>query len=217
MSRKPGLYDRLSKYDLIIFDVDGTLYFQRGMQIRMAWRLIRHALLERHGVRDLSLILKYRRIREKWDSSRAVDDERIFASLSSKTGVDSGVIRAVITEWMLDRPMDVVRECRDEELVMVIERLRSEGKQVVLYSDYPTEDKCRAAGLPEGIPQFYCGQDDIRTMKPNPSGLFYIMSRYPEITRDRVIMVGDRADRDGAAADNAGISSLILGRFKVIR
>ena len=36
MSRKPGLYDRLSKYDLIIFDVDGTLYFQRGMQIRMA-------------------------------------------------------------------------------------------------------------------------------------------------------------------------------------
>ena len=211
MSKAERLYDRLSAYDLIIFDMDGTLYFQRGMRFRMAMRLIRHALSEKHGIRDLSLILKYRRLREKWDSSMTIDDEGLFALLSEQTGTDINVTRDVITEWMFVNPMDAVRECRDQELIKVIGRLLSDGKQVCIYSDYPTADKCRAVGLPETIPQYYCGQDEIKTMKPNPSGLFYILSRYPGIPKNKAIMVGDRADRDGSAADNAGIASLILG------
>ncbi|MBR1524112.1 MAG: HAD family hydrolase [Lachnospiraceae bacterium] len=217
MNKQERLYDKLSGYELIIFDMDGTLYFQRGMQIRMAMRLIGHALLNKKGLRDLSLILKYRKLREKWDSSKAIDDAELFVLLSQQTGTDKDVIEGIIRKWMFDDPMDVVRECSDRKLIDVIGRLISVGKQVCVYSDYPTEDKCLAVGLPEGIPQYYCGQEAIKTMKPNPSGLFYIMNNFPDIPKKKVIMVGDRSDRDGAAADNAGIDSIILGRFRFLR
>ncbi|MCR5773897.1 MAG: HAD family hydrolase [Lachnospiraceae bacterium] len=211
-----GLYKKLSGYDLIVFDMDGTLYYQRGMQINMAFRLIGHALFE-GGLKDLRLILKYRKLREDWDASKKMNDEDLYASLSEETGKAKEDIRQTIRTWMFEKPMDVVSKCRDEKLVKVIEQLISDGKQVCIYSDYPTEDKVRAVGLPSGIPQYYCGQEDIRTMKPNPSGLFYIMSRYPSVLKDKVIMVGDRADRDGAVADNAGTASLIVGRFRLLR
>ena len=214
--RKDRLYDRLSGYELIIFDMDGTLYYQRGMQIRMAFRLLRHAMLC-GGYRDLAVIQSYRRLREQWDSSVTLDEERLYDKLASKTGYDAKKVRDIIRTWMFEKPMDVVRECRDERLICTIEKLAKDGRQVMIYSDYPTEDKCRAVGLSDDIRQYYCGQGEIRTMKPNPSGLFYIMSCYPDIPKDKVIMVGDRADRDKAAADKAGIKSIILGRFRLFR
>ncbi|MBQ4481736.1 MAG: HAD family hydrolase [Lachnospiraceae bacterium] len=214
---KKNLYEILSEYELIIFDMDGTLYFQKGMQIRMALRLICHALSGKRGIRDLKLILKYRKLREEWDTELSLDEDKLFEKLSEVTRVPADTAQGIIQEWMFERPMDAVRLCRDEELVKTIDKLRAEGKNVCIYSDYPTEDKVRAVGLSGRIPQYYVGMEGIKTMKPNPSGLFYIMSCYPETERSKVIMVGDRADRDKAAADGAGIKSIILGRFKILR
>ncbi len=211
------LYEKLARYDLIIFDMDGTLYFQTGMRIRMALMLIRHCLSGRKGFRDLSLILKYRKLREEWNSLETIDDDQLYHKLKERTGTAADVVGEVIQEWMFDNPVDVVRRCRDKALLGIIDRLITDGKQVCVYSDYPTEDKCRAVYLSEDVPQYYCGQEEIKNMKPNPSALFYIMNEYPEIAKDKVIMVGDRADRDKAAADNAGIASLILGRLKIFR
>jgi HAD superfamily hydrolase (TIGR01549 family) len=210
------LYDRLKEYDLIVFDMDGTLYFQRGMQLAMAVRLMRHALTAKHGFRHLSLILSYRKLREEWDSMRAVTDDELFDSLSRKSGVSPEDIKDLISKWMFDEPMDVVRKCRDRDLIDTMEALKAAGSKIVIYSDYPTEEKCRAVGL-EDYDQIYCGMDEIKTMKPNPSGLFYIMNSYGNVPAAKVIMVGDRDDRDGAAAKAAGTDSLILRRFKVFR
>lgn len=211
------LYDKLSQYDLIIFDMDGTLYFQRGMQLRMAFRLIRHVIAVRGGLRDLRIILNYRKLREKWDSSNSVDEAKLYSAVADDMGLNASRVRDVIREWMFEKPMDVVAECRDEVLIKTIRRLICDGKKVCIYSDYPTEDKCRAVGLGDDIPQYYCGKDEIRTLKPNPSALFYIMNDYPDVIKSKVIMVGDRADRDGAVADNAGTGSLILKRFRAVR
>ncbi|MBQ7583661.1 MAG: HAD-IA family hydrolase [Lachnospiraceae bacterium] len=211
------LYDTLSKYDLIIFDMDGTLYFQRGMQIRMAFRLISHAFAVKGGLKDLRAILKYRKLREGWDSSSSVDEDRLYSAVADDMGMNASRVRDVIKEWMLEKPMDVVGECRDEALMGVIKRLISDGKRVCIYSDYPTEDKCRAVGLNEDIPQYYCGKGEIKTLKPNPSALFYIMNDYPDIHKSRAVMVGDRADRDKACADSAGMDSIILARFRLLR
>ena len=215
--RRSGLYDKLSGYDLIIFDMDGTLYFQRIMQIRMALRLIKNVFTSRQGLRDLFVILKYRRMREEWDSLNSMDDERLYSALAGDRGLTADEVRGIIRKWMFTDPMDVVRECRDEVLLRIMERLLSEGKRICIYSDYPTEDKCQALGLGTGIAQYYCGKDGIRTLKPNPSALFYILNEYSDIRKSSVIMVGDRADRDKAAADNAGIDSLILARYRILR
>ncbi len=214
---KRSLYEKLSGYDLIILDMDGTLYFQRGMQIRMALRLIKHVFSSRNGLKDLSVILKYRKMREKWDSKASMSDEKLYAALADEMSVTASSVRDTIREWMFEKPMDVVRECRDMVLIEMIGRLLGDGKHICIYSDYPTEDKCRAVGLGTDIPQYYCGKGEIKTLKPNPSALFYIMNEYPDINKEKAVMVGDRADRDKAAADNAGIDSIILGRFRLLR
>lgn len=214
---KNSLYDKLKGYDLIIFDMDGTLYYQRGMQIRMAFRLLSHALSSKGGIKDILAISKYRKLRETWDTGNRMDESGLYDAVAKETGLDPVRVRGIIKKWMLENPMDVVGECRDEVLVSLISRLQAEGKNICIYSDYPTENKCKAVGLEREVPQYYCGKGEIKTLKPNPSALFYIMSEYPGILRNKVIMVGDRADRDKAAADNAGIDSLILGRFRLFR
>ncbi len=211
------LYENLSDYDLIIFDMDGTLYFQTAMRLTMAVRLIRHAFTGKCGIRDLKVILEYRREREAWDSLSEMDDDELFNKVGEKLGIHSEEIAGIVNRWMFENPMDVVRCCRDRKLIRIMDNLLNEGRKVCIYSDYATEDKVDALVLDESLTQYYCGKDDIKTMKPNPSGLFYIMSKYPEIDKSKVILVGDRSDRDKAAADNAGIDSKILPKFKLIR
>ncbi|MCR5652081.1 MAG: HAD hydrolase-like protein [Lachnospiraceae bacterium] len=211
------LYKKLSSYSLIIFDMDGTMYLQKSMQIRMGLRLMAHAFFSKGGMREMRTVLDYRKLREGWDSSKQADDNTFFAELSKKYGTDAEEIKSIIQKWMFEIPLDAVRRSGDRELAEVLKRLKSDGKEVCIYSDYPAKDKCAALDLPEDLKIFCCGDEGIRTMKPNPAGLNFIMEQYPDISGDRVIMTGDRKDRDGEAALAAGIDSVILGRFKLIR
>ena len=211
------LCDKLSKYDLIVFDMDGTLYFQKSMQLRMGLKLLGHAVFHKGGAKDLKVILNYRKLREKWDSTKEADDDALFEELSKNSGKSSAQIKETIDEWMFKIPLDIVKESRDSRLIETIGKLLEDGKKICVYSDYAAADKCRAVGLAEDIRIYCCGDGNIRTMKPNPAGLNFILSQYPDVDKDKAIMVGDRKDRDGKAAENAGIDSLILKRFKVGR
>ena len=60
--RKASLYD----YRAVIFDLDGTLYYQKPFRLRMLFYLIGYAIRHPFRVRDLFLIKRYREIRENW-------------------------------------------------------------------------------------------------------------------------------------------------------
>ena len=61
--RKKSLYD----YQVVIFDLDGTLYFQRPFRLRMI-RFLAHRLLTQPScIKDFMIIKKYRSVREHWD------------------------------------------------------------------------------------------------------------------------------------------------------
>ena len=211
------LYKKLSDYSLIVFDMDGTMYFQKSMQVRMGIRLMMHALFDKGGMKDMKIILGYRKLREDHDSSQEADDDVFFSRLSEQYGTDMERIRQIIDRWMFVLPLDAVKLSADHDLAEVVRALLSDGKEVCIYSDYPAKDKCEALGLPKDLMIFCCGDDGIRKMKPDPEGLGFIMGHYPDIPKEKIVMTGDRKDRDALAAANAGIDSVILGRFRIQR
>ena len=211
------LYEKLKGYDLIVFDMDGTLYFQKSLQIRMACRLIKHAAFHIRGFKELRAVLNYRKLREKWDVGKNMDEEGTFKPVSEPTGLQAGGVKNIIDRWMFKEPLRAGKASKDKKLADVINALLSDGKNVCIYSDYPAGDKAAVLDVDKRVRIFSAGSDGIETLKPDPSGLLKVISQYPGTGRDRVVMVGDRKDRDGRAAEGAGVKCVILKRFMVSR
>lgn len=214
----------INDYKLIIFDMDGTLYFQRPLQIHMALRMVL-SCFKPGGLSEVMIVLKFRKLREHWDTLADKDttsqtdvnmDNAQYAYLSTQTGIPVEAIAKAVQKWIYDEPLNIICNYRDHALFEIIKKYHLSEKQVAIYSDYPAIDKRDALKLP-AIPCFYGGQKEISCMKPDPKGLTYIMSVYGITDPSEVLMVGDRQSKDGHAAISAGTDYLILRKHKFQR
>lgn len=196
---------KFNDYDLIVFDVDGTLYFQNTLRITMVKRLLGYYALHPHMFKDLFIIKEFRSIREKAES---VDD--IYDLTAKKCKVSTERAREVIKKWIYDNPLDAVRASRDIELIEVIKNLKENGKQIAIWSDYEADDKLKAMGIE--CEHVYTAEDQrVGELKPSPKGLNLIISDVG-VSKGKVLMVGDRMVKDGEAAKAAGVDYLILSK-----
>lgn len=195
----------LNKYDLYVFDVDGTLYFQPKLRKIMVCRLVKYYMTHLNRIYDLLIIKEFRDIREKAESAN-----NLYEATAEKLKVSADRVEEVIKKWIYENPLDAVRESRDIELLDIIGKLQKAGKTVAIWSDYAADDKLSALGL--DIEYVYTAEDErVGELKPSPKGLNLIMSDL-SIPKDKVLMVGDREVKDGAAAIAAGVDSLILSK-----
>lgn len=208
-----------TEYALIACDLDGTLYDQPRLRAMMAFRLLRYYLCHPHKVRDLLIIKYYREIRESWDeiAPKAENkcqceslDEVQYAYVASKYGRDSEYVREVIDKWMHTNPLDAVKATADGKLVSLLQRFRNKGQKLVIFSDYPIEEKIKAIGL-EADGYYSADNERINELKPSPKGLNLIMSDY-EVTPGEVLVIGDRDSKDGECARRAGADYIIVER-----
>ncbi|MCM1049024.1 MAG: HAD family hydrolase [Clostridiales bacterium] len=204
-----------SKYHLIIFDMDGTLYFQRAMQIKMASLLLFNALFRKDGLKELNIILHFRRIKEKTTQIDS-NEESLYDILATKYGMEKEQIITIIQKWIYDKPLKYIKRYQDSYMLYLIQLLAKYGIKSAIYSDYPPEDKQKALSI-GNIPCFYGAQKEIGAFKPNPAGIDFILKQLGIQDKSKVIMIGDRMDRDGKAAINAGIDYLILRKYKFLR
>lgn len=196
---------KFSDYDLIVFDVDGTLYFQNKLRITMIKRLMGYYLVHPYKFKDLFVILKFRAIRED-----AENTDNIYEITSKKCKVSSERVKEVVKKWIYDNPLDAVAKSKDTELLDVIDRLKNEGKEIAIWSDYAADDKLKAMGIV--CEHVYTAEDErVGELKPSPKGLNLIISDL-NIDKDKVLMVGDRMVKDGEAAKTAGVDYLILSK-----
>ena len=143
-------------------------------------------------------------------------DHAQYSELAASCNVSADEIERIVQKWIYEKPLDILRRYRDDKLLALIESLTKQKKQVVIYSDYPAQDKRNALQLPP-IPCFYGGQPEISCMKPDPKGILTIMSHYNIQSPSDVLMIGDRESKDGRAASAAGTDYLILKRYKFLR
>jgi HAD superfamily hydrolase (TIGR01549 family) len=207
MSLAPFQSANWSVVQLVVFDVDGTLYHQRPLQMRMARDLILYTLTRFDPV-PVRVLRAYRKIRERLSDERAEDfGGRLIGETVAETGRSAAEVRAIAAEWLDRRPLPYLARSRYAGLTELFAGLRRHGKAIGVLSDYPADAKLAALGLVAD--HVVCADDgEIGVLKPHPRGLQTVIRR-AGVTPAATLMIGDRAERDGLAAREVGAQVLL--------
>lgn len=193
---------------LVAFDVDGTLYDQQGLRLRMLREMLLAALCAR-SVGFIRILRVYRRVREQLGESLQEDFER---ELTMRTAVLLGCsidqVQLTAEEWLEQRPLRHLIRYRYPGLPELFQRLRRHGKKIGIFSDYPARRKLAALQLDADV-IVSAGDDDVRVLKPHARGLHVLMAR-AAVNPAETVLIGDRPERDGLAARVANVRALIL-------
>lgn len=195
---------------LVIFDLDGTLYDQRRLRARMATDLLADAARDR-SLTTLRVLRTFRRCRE----ALALDPgaaflSRQFSETAALTGVEEDTVRRIVVEWIERRPLARLRACRCDGVEVVFAGLRRTGRRIAIFSDHAASRKIEALGLEADI-VVSAVDPDVARLKPNPAGLHKIL-RATRFSAGEALMIGDRFDRDFAAAAAVGMPALVRSR-----
>ncbi len=187
----------------VIFDVDGTLYRQRPVRIRMACRLAGYFLFHPLKFRELTGIWHFRKLRETERYRKASLEEQIRAA-AEKAGIgDPERLRAAIQRWMFREPLSAVAAFADGKTLALMRQAQSEGKRILIYSDYAPEEKLAALDV-RADAVYYPGRDGIDELKPSEKCMRRILEAQG-LSPAETVYVGDRDERDGAAAASVGV------------
>lgn len=193
--------------ELVIFDVDGTLYNQRLLRLLMARDLLLHTLAKR-DLGALAILRAFRRIREELGEQEAGGFEQLLlARTAAAVGGSPEAVRATVTEWMEVRPLPYLARCRYPGLIELFAGLRRQGKTIGILSDYPAAAKLAALGL-YADQVVSAGDDGVGFLKPHTRGLEILMER-AGAGAPATVMIGDRVERDGLVARRLGVRALI--------
>jgi FMN phosphatase YigB (HAD superfamily) len=198
----------------VLFDLDGTLYAQRPVRLRMAAELMAFvAPRPVTGWRIARVLKAFRQAQELLRGARLPYDPIAQISIAAdRTGVNVGDVQRIVREWMFERPLKHLPQHRAPGLLSLLDHLDGRGIRVGVLSDYAADEKLRALGVDRRFtPVLAAGDPDVRALKPDPRGFIVASVRW-QVDPAEVLMVGDRADVDAAGASAAGMRSVIISR-----
>ncbi|PDV86095.1 haloacid dehalogenase [Rhizobium sp. H4] len=191
----------------VVFDVDGTLYSQRRLRLRMSGELIADAVA-RGSLTNLRVLRAYRSLRETIGAEEIDDFEStLMARIVARTGEPAERIEAIVSEWISRRPLTHIASCRYDGLVELFAGLRRQNKAIGIYSDYPADEKLQRMNLSADY-ILAASDPGVGIQKPHPRGLHMLMQR-AGVGPEQTVLIGDRPERDGLAARRAGVLPLI--------
>ena len=195
---------------LVVFDVDGTLYRQAPVR-----RAMLAALLRTPGTEGLSragriaALRRYRRLREEAAAAPRGFGAALTARFCAEAGLSPARAEALVDEWMVRRPLPFVARAIVPGARALFGALRASGVQVGVWSDYPAPPKLAAMGL-DADHVVSATDPDLDTLKPDPAGLVRLAAA-AAAAPEQTLVIGDRMDRDGAAAAAFGAAFLLRG------
>lgn len=196
-----------SSITLAVFDVDGTLYRQRPVQLRMAKELMLDAIARR-SVQTIRILRTFRQTREALALQQVTDFEaHLRDETARKLGLNVDTVSQTVMEWIDHRPLRYLAPARYPHLLELFHGLRRGGISIGVFSDYPAQAKLDALGLKADL-LVSASETRAGHLKPNPAGLQCLMRESGTSPR-QTVMIGDRIERDGLAARSAGVRPLI--------
>jgi HAD superfamily hydrolase (TIGR01549 family) len=195
----------------VIFDVDGTLYDQSKLRLRILFDMVAASI--RHPLRlyDFKIIWDFRRAREQHSfSGESGIEEKQYTWGAERSGVSVKQVREIIEKWMFEKPLPYLPLCRYEGTQQLFRYLSEKNIRIGIFSDYPASQKISALGLWADV--IVCSLDkDVDCLKPDPKGLL-ITAEKLGVPVDNCLFIGDRDEKDGACARKAGMPFLLLKR-----
>lgn len=196
-----------SKVRLVVFDLDGTLYDQPPLRRAMAIELARHSL-RRRSLRTAETLRAFRQIRELLGEVQGDDfPNEQFRLTSRRCGCSEGEVRALVEEWIERRPLAHLPRYKAQGIDALFAALRATGRRIAIWSDYPVHAKLAALGL-QADHVLWSGDRGVGRLKPDPAGLLALLEA-AGATPEETLVIGDRKDRDAAAAAAIGVRALI--------
>ena len=200
---------KIKDYKMIIFDVDGTLYFQRKLRVSILGDLAAYHLLHFWRVRDLIILWRFRSMRSRsefiYGIHESLENEQ-YEQVANNLKIPIQREKEVVEKRIYRHPLQYIKKNADRRLLSFIKGM--DCKKCAFFSDYPARSKLLQLGI-ESSYIYTSTQKEINALKPNPEGILYILAEMGVAKAD-CIMIGDRDDRDGECARRAGIDYLIL-------
>jgi putative hydrolase of the HAD superfamily len=201
----------------VLFDLDGTLYRQTPMRVLMALELaalaVRRPLQAPVSWRVLSEFRKAQEALRGQETGRGGAIEQLELT-ARRTGMTVDQVEAIVTEWMMERPLKHLPRCRAEGLLPLLDFLSGRGIKMGVFSDYPPNLKLQALGIGGRFSVVLCSTDPaVGMFKPHPRG-FQVASTRWQVDPSEVLVVGDRPDADAAGAAAAGMPCVIIGKHR---
>ena len=193
----------ISKYSAVIFDLDGTLYDNKRLPLRLILA----------DLPNMFVLGAERKARKALMGVDFKDSSELYDALFAKMAeLKNGLTADKARKWYQERymPTQVVilsmyytpRPCVDELLLS----LRDRGAKVILYSDYGhAKEKLEALNIDPDYFDVIASAPDLGGLKPSRQSIEKLMLRY-DLSADSTLMIGDRDDTDGASAKSVGMS-----------
>lgn len=195
---------------LVVFDVDGTLYDQARLRMRVLGDLLLDAA-RRRSAESIRVLRTYRRLRESMADDEVAGFECALLDETVRlTGRSPERVRAIVDTWIEKKPLRYLASCRYPGVVELFAGLRRNAKLIGVLSDYPADAKLAALGLRADY-VVSAGDPSVGLLKPNPRGLAVLMQT-AGVEAQAAVLIGDRIERDGAAARRIGARPLIRSR-----
>ena len=129
-------------YTAYIFDMDGTLYYQRPLRMRMFLCMAGFYLTHPLRWKEPFMVRDYRKLRENEALLKKENwKDLIRDTLSDKYHVEKSRLQETINFWMQEKPLEYIKNYQDKTLKHFIEQLQASGKKIIIYSDYPAGKK----------------------------------------------------------------------------
>ncbi len=197
------------KPEVIIFDLDGTLYDQAKLRRILMRKLLFRLLTFRTSLLDFRIISCFRKEREKKKgyASGKLEEEQ-YEWCAESLGLSSDRIRKSIDYYMHKFPLRFLKRVKFNGIDDFFEFLYKKKIRIVVYSDYPIEEKLKALKLTANAS--YCStHESINQLKPALKALKLICTEM-KCDPGRMLYIGDRQDNDGEGAGMAGIPFILL-------
>lgn len=177
----------------------------------MMYDLLSYYALRPWRLQELYLLQRFRAEREKRPGAAGPDLENAqytWCAGNGRFAVDK--IKRVVDRWMFRHPNQYLSACTYPGTKDFFAALRQQGILIGIYSDYKAHDKLAAMGLQADI-VVSSTDPEIDHLKPAPYGLLYIAQKLG-LAPAECLFIGDRAELDGACAEQAGMPYLILDK-----
>jgi HAD superfamily hydrolase (TIGR01549 family) len=190
------------------------LYDQARMRRTMAGELMKLPLRQpASAVRVWRVLSAYRRAQEvlRHQVTTDLSSTTQYERAASASGLPVAVVQRIVDEWMFQRPLRHMMHCRATALEGLLAFLRDREVRLGVLSDYPAAEKLRALGVADYFSLVLCATDpEVLAFKPRPNGFLEAARRWG-LPPSEVLMIGDRADSDGAGARAADMPCVIVG------